>query len=105
MPALISPGLTAGVLRATPINPHKHPTSVYSVVELLTPAEVAARLKVSRSTVLRLTRAGELTAVQFGRIIRYTPETIDAFIQRHQAGVAASAKPRLLKTTRGQRAA
>lgn len=46
---------------------------------LLTPAEVAAILKVSIRTVRRLTASGQLRPVYVGRLPRYTNAEVEAY--------------------------
>ena len=49
---------------------------------LLSRAEVAQRLGVCPHTIQRLTRKGILGAIVFNRrLIRYAPETVDAYIR------------------------
>ena len=49
---------------------------------LLSRAQVAERLCVCPHTIQRLTRRGVLPAIVFNRrLIRYAPETVEAFIQ------------------------
>jgi excisionase family DNA binding protein len=50
------------------------------MTELLTPADVAGKLKVSRKTVQRLTARGELRATYIGRLPRYTERDLEACI-------------------------
>lgn len=49
--------------------------------ELLTPEEVADRLKLKVRTVLRLVREGKLLAVRVGRLYRFRPSDLRAFIE------------------------
>jgi excisionase family DNA binding protein len=46
----------------------------------LTVAEVAETMRVSKMTVYRLTRSGELPAVRVGRSYRVPQEALDAFL-------------------------
>jgi excisionase family DNA binding protein len=50
------------------------------VTDLLTPSDVAERLKVSTKTVRRLTAAGELRATYLGRLPRYTERDVEACV-------------------------
>lgn len=50
------------------------------VPELLTRSEAAAALRVSLTTITRLTQSGQLRAVHVGRAIRIPAESIRAFI-------------------------
>ncbi|WP_026534492.1 helix-turn-helix domain-containing protein [Arthrobacter sp. H14] len=52
----------------------------FHAVELLTVAEVAAALRVSKMTVYRKMHAGELTSVQFGRSFRVPASAIEAYM-------------------------
>ena len=52
---------------------------------LLTKDQVAELLQVSRRTVERMEETGELEPVRIGRMVRYRPEDIDAFIGRKSA--------------------
>ncbi len=54
-------------------------------VPLLTKDQVADLLQVSRRTVERMEENGELQPVRIGRIVRYRPEDIEAFIGRKSA--------------------
>jgi excisionase family DNA binding protein len=54
---------------------------------LLTPADVAARLSISRSEVYVLVRKAELPALRIGNQIRIRPADLEAFL-------AAAARPR-----------
>jgi excisionase family DNA binding protein len=49
--------------------------------ELLTPEEVAERLKLKTRTVLRLVREGKLSAVRIGRLYRFRPADLRSFIE------------------------
>jgi excisionase family DNA binding protein len=46
---------------------------------LLTTAEAAVLLRVSKSTVRRLVRVGELQPVRIGRAVRFQLETLETF--------------------------
>jgi excisionase family DNA binding protein len=48
---------------------------------LLTVKETAARLRYSAATVLRRIHEGKLKAIEDGRLIRITPEDLEAFIR------------------------
>lgn len=50
---------------------------------LLTLADVQSRLNVSRSSVYRLIRAGELDVVHIGAAIRIREESLDSFVATH----------------------
>ncbi len=48
---------------------------------LLTARQAAKVLTISERTLFSLTKAGEITAVRFGRNVRYDPRDLDAWIQ------------------------
>ncbi|MHB8341973.1 MAG: helix-turn-helix domain-containing protein [Mycobacteriales bacterium] len=50
-------------------------------VKLLTVAEVATALRVSRMTVYRLVRAGDLSAVHVGRSYRVPEQAVHQYLQ------------------------
>jgi excisionase family DNA binding protein len=52
-----------------------------SEVNLLTVAEVARALRVSRMTVYRLIHAGDLAAVQVGRSYRVPESAVDSYLR------------------------
>jgi excisionase family DNA binding protein len=52
-----------------------------SEVNLLTVAEVARALRVSRMTVYRLIHAGDLAAVQVGRSYRVPESAMDSYLR------------------------
>ena len=54
---------------------------------LLTTGEVAEILTVSRSTVRRLVRTGELVNVRVGRSVRFRPADVDDLIRRGAKGL------------------
>jgi excisionase family DNA binding protein len=56
--------------------------------ELLTIADVARLLGVSRGSVYSLMRSGELSPIRVGRRARFEPGDIRAFIERHREGKA-----------------
>lgn len=43
----------------------------------------AEYLSVSLRTIQRLTAAGEIRAVRYGRIVRYRPEDLDSWLEMH----------------------
>ena len=50
--------------------------------QFVTPAEVAARLRVSTMTVYRLIQSGELKAARIGRSYRLREADVDAYLAR-----------------------
>jgi excisionase family DNA binding protein len=52
---------------------------------LLSPAEVAERLGVSRKSVYRLVRSGELPAVKIGHAVRVDPDELEQYIYGGQS--------------------
>ena len=57
------------------------------MAELLTPAEVADYLNVSRGTVYSLLSRGEIDSIKIGRNRRFTPQHVSEYIQRRGAAV------------------
>src|SRR4051812_24044685 len=57
---------------------------------LLTPDEVARRLKVEASVVRRLIEDGNLPHARIGTEIRVRPESLDTWIAAHEARVVAA---------------
>ena len=55
--------------------------------------EVAAALQVSRATLYRLVSSGALAAVDVGRSVRVTRQTVEEFIRRHAHGVVDPQSP------------
>jgi excisionase family DNA binding protein len=53
--------------------------------QLLTRAEVVARLQVSPSTVARLLASGELPCVRIGRAVRVREDDFASFVERHRS--------------------
>ena len=51
--------------------------------ELLTGNDVAAHLRINKRGVIKLVTDGQLAAVAVGREVRFTPEAVQEFIQRH----------------------
>lgn len=54
-------------------------------MELLTPAEVAKTLRVSRMTVYRMMHSGDLPSMQFGRSFRIPTEAVQTYISEHMS--------------------
>ena len=62
---------------------------------LFTAEEAAAALSVSETLVRQLTLTGELPCRRIGRLVRYTPADIEAFVTRcDQHGYAPRSKVR-----------
>lgn len=61
----------------------------------MTPAEVAAELRVSPAVVLRLVRRGDLPALRVGRLWRVDRDDLRRWIRRHRQGVTANARAAL----------
>lgn len=61
--------------------------------QLLTVAEVAERLRVSRATVKRLVHAGDLVGYHVGRQIRVSAAILDAYLEASLIG-ATTTNPR-----------
>jgi len=57
-------------------------------MELLTRAEVAARLKLRPTKLWELTVQGRLPVVRIDRAVRYRLEDVEAFIAEHLEGAA-----------------
>ena len=64
---------------------------------LLTSAEVAAILRVSRTTVGRLAADGRLSYARVGKRQRYSRADVDAYLERSRVGVSAPAIPDLMR--------
>ena len=54
--------------------------------ELLTPTEVAKRLKVEKRTVVEWLRSRQLRGIKLGRLWRIRIRELEDFIQRHEDG-------------------
>ncbi|MEW6277436.1 MAG: helix-turn-helix domain-containing protein [Candidatus Eremiobacterota bacterium] len=55
--------------------------------EILTPVEVARRLKVKKRTVLEWLRRGKLKGLKLGRLWRIRMRDLEAFLQRIEEGL------------------
>ena len=60
--------------------------------QLLTLAQVAHRMNVSRRTVFRWIESGALPAVRLGAVIRIDPADLDRLIQNHQVQAGAASR-------------
>lgn len=47
--------------------------------------EVATRLKVCKATVYKMVKTGQIEAIHMGRLVRFTPESYEAFVAKHGA--------------------
>lgn len=63
---------------------HQHDARAYSDARpaLLTSEDVSRILGVHRNTVRRLVRRGQLRAIHVGRLPRFRPEDLDAYLER-----------------------
>ena len=52
--------------------------------ELLSPADVAARLGLSRAHIYTLAAAGNIRSIKFGRAVRFDPKDVERFIREHR---------------------
>lgn len=68
--------------------------------QLLTPREVAARLRVSRRTVERLMARFEMPVIEIGRARRVRESDLEAFIKTHERPPLASPARRRAETPR-----
>lgn len=66
----------------TPPTPPTTPSGDLSEVKLMTVAEVAAVMRVSKMTVYRLVHSGELPAVRVGRSFRVSEADLDDYLRR-----------------------
>ncbi len=53
---------------------------------LLSPAQVAERLGLSRPHVYTLASAGKIRSIKFGKAVRFDPKDVDRFIREHRRG-------------------
>ena len=56
---------------------------------LVSPAVTAVRLGLSRPRVYALAAAGEIPSIKFGRAVRFDPEDVERYIQKHRREGAA----------------
>jgi excisionase family DNA binding protein len=54
------------------------------IEKLLTIADVARVLGISRASVYRLMRSGELSAIRVGKRARFEPTDVRAYLERHR---------------------
>lgn len=57
------------------------PTPAATAVELLTVAEVAAMLRVSKMTIYRLVDSGALQSMRVGRSVRLPRSSVDSYLR------------------------
>lgn len=53
--------------------------------EFLSPSQVADLLAISRDSVLRAVKRGDLEAVVYGRLVRIPRSSLDAFLAAHRS--------------------
>ncbi len=61
----------------------KETNKAFDVLETLTVREAAALLHISRPTLVKYIKAGELPSVQIGRCRRIRRTALEAFLDRH----------------------
>lgn len=66
----------------------RNPTPATLVRRCLKPADAAAYLSISKKTLERLTRRGEIPSIARGRLRRYAVDDLDAWIERNRKGDA-----------------
>jgi excisionase family DNA binding protein len=64
-----------------------HDRSQTPIQPLLTPEQVASIFGLTRLAVIRATRSGRIPGVRIGKVWRYRPESIQAWLDE-QAGAA-----------------
>lgn len=69
-----------------PTQQHKPPYAGDRLERLLTIAEVARLLGVSRWSVYELMRTRELVAIRVGERARFEPADVRAYLERHREG-------------------
>ena len=63
--------------------PTRHPSSIAPAPEgLLSVNELACQFGISRWTVYRMVRSGDIKAVRVGERIRFRPADVDAYLER-----------------------
>ena len=80
--------------------PQRLPDGLATTALLLTPEEAAEVLRVGRTTVYALMKAGELHAVHIGRSCRLSRAELERYVRRLEAPRA----PRRTRTSTDQRA-
>jgi len=63
------------------------------MTRLITATEVAERLGVDVSTVHRWARAGEIPAFRLGRVVRFDPDAVDAWVSGQMVGAPSEDAP------------
>ena len=79
--------------KAVEQNP-RHETPV-TLRLLLRPKEAAAALAMSTSTLWLLTDRGEIASIRIGKLVRYDPRDLTAWIDRQKRNNCGSEKPGL----------
>lgn len=69
---------------AAPVADRSEPSEANGVVVLLTPADVAQRLAVSKDQVFKLIRNGQLVYLQIGRAYRVSEHDLAEFVAHHR---------------------
>ena len=57
--------------------------------KLMTPAEVAAALSISKSAAYQLLQRGDIPSVHIGKAVRVRPEDLEAFIEMYRSKLGA----------------
>jgi excisionase family DNA binding protein len=75
---------TRAATRAAPVNDIINVTVTQDDRLLLTVAEAAQRLGISRSRMYELIAAGQIDTLHIGRLHKVPVEALEAFVKRHQ---------------------
>lgn len=78
--------------RSSPSAPTDAPTSRALGTKILTPAEVAEYLRISKKTVYKMVRSGDLPAFKAGKHWRVPQAELGAWIARRSLGDGRQAK-------------
>jgi excisionase family DNA binding protein len=71
-----------------------------SVDKLLTVSDLMASLRISRPTLYRLLKSGQLIPVRIGKRTLFDPADIRAFIEASKSGMPLTKKPQVKKATK-----
>jgi len=61
-------------------------TESIKLARYLTPSEAADLAQLSRKTILKAVRSGDLVASRFGNRLRFSPDALRAWLERAEGG-------------------